>query len=253
MITQKWERWSLRLVMAAAAILAALVPVGHVVAWTLVHSPPGTSWLAGATNATISELMPFAGIVAYRICRRSDRSVVLPVVLFILGAGLSLNAQLDMASPGISGAIASAAPTAAVMLITKTAIALLAPHERATIRREVAQATHAAPPAPEPVAELPEPEPIADRSEPEPPSESCPPEPAPVPGSRTSTRGKRGGLPASLTSAGKVEATAKKLGADTPIAKIASEAGVSVSTARRYLPRPRPSQAEALPATAQVS
>jgi len=222
--------------MAAAAILAALVSVGHIVAWTLVHSPPGTSWLAGATNATISELMPFAGIVAYRICRRSDRSVVLLIVLFILGAGLSLNAQLAMAAPGISGAVASAAPMAAVMLITKTAVALLAPHERAATRREVDHVMNAKPAVPEPVVELPKPEPIVEMSEPEPPTESGPPEPAPLPRSRTSTRGKRGGLPASLTSAGKVAATVKKLGADTPIAKIASEAGVSVSTARRYLP-----------------
>lgn len=81
MITQKWERWALGIVLAAAAILAALVSVGHVVAWTLVHSPPGTSLLAGLTNATISELLPFAGIVAYRACRRSGRSVFFPVVV----------------------------------------------------------------------------------------------------------------------------------------------------------------------------
>lgn len=230
MITQTWERWALGLVLAAAAILAALVSVGHVIAWTLVHSPPGTSLLAGATNATISELLPFAGIVAYRVCRRSGRSVFFPVVLFLLGAGLSFNAQLAMASPGISGAVASAAPMAAVMLITKAAVALLAPHGDATARRAVAQVAPTAPPAPGPIVEM---------SEPAPPTESGPPEPTPLPRSRKSTRGKRSELPASLTSAGKVAATVKKLGADTPIAKIAAEAGVSVSTARRYLPNER--------------
>jgi hypothetical protein len=86
---------------------------------------------------------------------------------------------------------------------------------------------NAAPPLPEPLVELPEPEPA---------TESGPPEPAPLPRSRKSTRGKRDGLPASLARADRVAVTVKKLGADAPIAKIASEAGVSVSTARRYMP-----------------
>jgi prophage regulatory protein len=179
-ITQTWERWALGLIMAASAILAALVSVGHVVAWTLVHSPPGTSWLAGATNATISELLPIEGIVAYRVCHRSGRSVVLPVVLFTLGTGLSLNAQLAMASPGISGAVASAAPMAAVMLITKTAVALLAPRERDTPRRAAVQFADPTPAPPEPVVQMPEPKPIVQMPEPKPPTENGPPEPQAV-------------------------------------------------------------------------
>ncbi|GGL01840.1 hypothetical protein [Mangrovihabitans endophyticus] len=188
MKTQTWERWALGIVLIVTALLAARVSVGHVVAWTLVHSPPGTSSLSGITNATISELLPFAGIVAYRVCRRSGRSVVLPVLLFVLGAGLSLNAQYAMASPGISGVVASAAPMAAVMLITKAAVAMLSPQGDATKSPGATQLADATPVIPEPAVKSPEPELIAETPEAAPLSGSSPRTPVPLPGNRRSAR-----------------------------------------------------------------
>ena len=228
---ERLERATLVLILLAVATLAGKVAFFRVVDWTMANSPAATPRNAGWTNGVITELLPIGGLLYIRHQKRHGRTPGLLAWSVLGGAfAFSLTAQLAQAKPSVFGWVVAAMPSAAFMVLSKMVVSMRPTQQGSEL------------PALASVGELPvarESAREASRTQevrPESPAESGPPEPAPLPPIRRSTRGKRGGLPASLTNAGKVAATVKKLGVDTPIAKIASEAGVSVSTARRYLP-----------------
>lgn len=233
-----WERWTLGLILAGVSALAAYVSIFHVATWTMENSPPGTSIVSGLTNAAISELIPVAALIVYRICRRHDRSTKLAVFLIIAAGALSLSAQLAVAKASPSGWVVSAAPMAAFMLLTKLVLALLAP------ANEPSPAPAAPRPVTKPAAKT---QPAAKRPPAQPTADAAggtSPMPAPGP---------RGALPPSLTGRGKVAAAIATLGPGAPIADIASKAGVSVSTARRYLPKEQQPDSPEVPGSADES
>jgi hypothetical protein len=178
--------------------------------------------LYGYTNAAISELIPVAALIVYRMCRRHDRSTKLAVFLIIAAGALSLSAQLAVAKSSPSGWVVSAAPMAAFMLLTKLVLALLAPANEPSPAPAVPRLVTKPVAKTEPATKRPPARPSASAASGTPPGSAV---------------GSRGALPPSLTARSKVVAAVATLGADAPIADIASKAGVSVSTARRHLPR----------------
>ena len=229
-----WERWTLGLILAGVGMLAAYVSIFHVATWTMENSPPGTSIVSGLTNAAISELIPVAALIVYRICRRNNRSTKLAVFLIIAAGSLSLSAQFAVAKVGVSGWVVSAVPMLAFMALTKLVISLLSPAverqgEQTANERQVN------------VGVTPEPRSADSPGAPRSPTPAARKK-APA-GPRSGSKPTRRPLPPSLTTAGKIAAAVTKVGADATPAQLAAEAGVSVSTVGRHLPRAREASA----------
>lgn len=217
--SERLERLALICIVIVVGALAGRASFSHVVQWSMTNLPAGTPMLYGYTNAAISELIPVAALIVYRICRRHGRSTKFAVFLIIAAGALSLSAQLAVAKASPSGWVVSAAPMVAFMLLTKLVLALLAPANEpspalAALARNAVTLKRPATSRPE---TPPTPNAVTTKS----------PEPSGV--------GRRS-LPPSLTAKAKVAAAVEALGLDTPIAVIAAKAGVSVSTARRHLP-----------------
>lgn len=227
-----WERWTLGLILTAVGLLAGYVSIFHVATWTMQNSPPGTSIVAGLTNAAISELVPVAALIVYRVCRRHDRSTKLAVFLIVAAGALSLSAQLAVAKASLSGWVVSAAPMAAFMLLTKLVLSLLAPDgampHTQTRSRQAAKAASAPPLLAAGAARKRNPTPRSigvARGR-----------------SQLPATGRAKTLPPSLTNAAKVAAAIAELEAGAPVKEVAARAGVSLSTVRRHL-RPRSASA----------
>jgi hypothetical protein len=202
-----WERWTLGLILTSVGLLTGYASIFHVATWTMQNSPPGTSIVAGLTNAAISELIPVAALIVYRICRRHDRSTKLAVFLVVAAGSLSLSAQLAVAKASLSGWVVSAAPMAAFMLLTKLVVALLAPAHEPSPAPAVPRPVTKPAPKTKPVVKT---KPAAKRS-PARPSAGAASNTPPVPAA-----GPRSALPPSLTGRGKVAAAVATLGSDAP-------------------------------------
>lgn len=224
-LADRLERAALILVLVVVAFLAGKVAFGRVVDWTMANSPEAAPDNAGWTNGVISELLPIGVLLFIRYQKRQGRRPGTLAWTALVGAcAFSLTAQLAQAVPSVGGWIVAAAPSVAFMVLSKMVVSMR-PAQPATARPTI--------------------------STPPPTSGPGPLQSAPVPQSiRSRTPRVR---PKSLTSQAQVRAAFAALGPDATAAQVAARANVSESTARRYLSRPLPPQAEALPATAQVS
>ncbi|MEU7905920.1 hypothetical protein [Actinoplanes sp. NPDC049118] len=256
--TDAVEQAALVLILVVVGCLAGWASVGHVVDWTMAHVPAGTSVAYGRTNAAVSELVPIATLLVIRHRRRRGQTIRYPLALLLIASAFSLTAQLAVAKPGLSGWVVSAVPSLAFIGITKLVLSLK------PIARELPPE-----PVPEPIREpttpvfpvTQEPVPVkaifASAPEPETPympkRGTAPAETGPAlsrntgqvdqatttpsrPGARPAAPAKRV-RPRSLTSAAKVEAAVAALPKNARVEDVAVKAGVSVSTARRYLPK----------------
>lgn len=224
---ERVERGALVLIVLVVGALAGRASFSHVVDWSMRNLPDGTPRLYGYTNAAVSELLPVGVLLFVRFQRRHGRQPGALAWSILVGAGLfSVTAQLAVAKASLSGWVVSAAPMVAFMLLTKLVLALLAP---------VAPANELLPAAAVPRA-VPKPavsrQPATKGKPATQPTADAAGGTSPMP-----TTGPRSALPPSLTGRSKVAAAVATLGPDAPIADIASKAGVSVSTARRHLPR----------------
>jgi hypothetical protein len=242
---ERLERAVLVLILAVVAILAGKVAFGRVVDWTMTNSPDATPRNAGWTNGVISELLPIGVLLFIRHQKRHGRAPGTLAWIALVGACLfSLTAQLAQAELSVFGWIVAAMPSAAFMVLSKMVVSIR-PTPQAATTEVVVDEEHARfvgfdepsifseldlEEQPSPDADI-EPEP-ADEPEPDAQSETSPAassEPEPYRPHRV--------RPRSLTSRASVEKAARELGAEARPAEVAARAGVSESTARRYLPK----------------
>jgi hypothetical protein len=209
------ERLVLIAALAIVCGLAGWVSVTHVYYWTMDNSPERAGLSVGVTNAAISEIGQLICLLVLRHHRRAGRSIRGPLLGMAVCAGFSLTAQLAIAVPTPFGWLASAAPPIAFLGLTKLGLSI-----RPTDQPSTRPSTDAQPsfrsttaPAPRGIAE---------------PQDDGSKAPAPNP------RRKRNS-PQLLTSAVKVKAAASKLPPGASAEAVALKAGVSVSTARRYM------------------
>ncbi|RZU77608.1 hypothetical protein EV384_6339 [Micromonospora kangleipakensis] len=207
MRAERIERLALVLILLVVGVAAGAASFTHVHDWTMANSPAGTPGWFGWANAVISELVPIAALLTIRQRRRTGGTIGYPMFLLVSAVALSLAAQLAVAKPGPSGWLLSAVPALAFMGLSKLVLSgKVPPAKQATAGNPASQVTPVKLADVKPV--------VADVSEPV-----------------------KRASPKVLTNAAKVEAAAAKLGKATA-AEIAAEAGVSESTARRYMPRP---------------
>ncbi|SIN14319.1 DUF2637 domain-containing protein [Micromonospora cremea] len=223
MKAERIEQLVLVLILTTVGLAAGAASFTHVHDWTMDNSPEGTPDWFGWANAVISELIPVADLLAIRQRRRTGSPTGYPMFLLLSAAGLSLAAQLGVAvgKVGPSGWLLSAVPALAFIGLSKLVLSgLPAP---------------VAEPAKEPPAELPP----TDVEAPLDPWIYS--EPAVMPEADVKPAATRHPVrrvrPKVLTNAAKVEAAAAGLGPDAKPAQVAAKAGVSESTARRYMPK----------------
>lgn len=228
------ERATLVLILLAVATLAGKVAFFRVVDWTMANSPEATPRNAGWTNGVITELLPIGALLYIRHQKRHGRTPGLLAWSVLGGAFLfSLTAQLARAEPSVFGWVVAAMPSAAFMVLSKMVVSMR-PTQQAN---EFPTGDGKALTVPTSVKESPMAEAwerkalSASEVTPEPASEAKS-EPAPHRPQRVRAH--------SLTSAAKVQKAAKELGPGAMAATVAARAGVSESTARRYMPKGRP-------------
>jgi meiotically up-regulated gene 157 (Mug157) protein len=69
---ERAERALLALIVAGVGFAAGAASFTHMHDWTMENSPEDTAAWFGWVNALISELIPIAGVLAYRIRRRAS-------------------------------------------------------------------------------------------------------------------------------------------------------------------------------------
>lgn len=230
------ERAALVLILAAVAILAGKVAFGRVVDWTMANSTDATPRYAGWTNGVISELLPIGVLLFIRHQKRHGRKPGVLAWSALIGAILfSLAAQLAQATPNLAGWIVAAMPSVAFALLSKLVVSMR-PAQDAV---EVLEGSNES--APTPKSGLAE----AWTDVTQPPAHELHQEREPAKGRETDMateadlepRTNRRALARSLTSRTSVEKAAQELGAGAMPSAVAARAGVSESTARRYMPR----------------
>jgi hypothetical protein len=242
---ERLERAALVLILAIVAILAGKVAFGRVVDWTMTNSPDATPRNAGWTNGVISELLPIGVLLFIRHQKRHGRTPGTLAWIALVGACLfSLTAQLAQAELSVFGWIVAAMPSAAFMVLSKMVVSIRPTPQTATtevvvdeeharfagvnepsIFSELDLEEHQAPDTGIDAEPVDEPEPEA--------------QPTPRPTAQPALEPHRPHRvrPRSLTSRASVEKAARELGAEARPAAVAARAGVSESTARRYLPK----------------
>ncbi|WP_436971000.1 hypothetical protein [Micromonospora coxensis] len=226
MRAERIERAVLILILLVVGLAAGAASFTHVHDWTMDNSPAGTPDWFGWANAVISELVPVAALLTIRQRRRAGGSVGYPSFLLLMAVILSLAAQLAVAKPGISGWLLSAVPALAFMGLSKLVLSGLPadqPKQELTAELPLVKppAVHDTEPAPDPWLLS---EPITE-------------EPVLTPAPAPRRNRVRRVHPKVLTSAAKVGAAVAELGPDAKPAEVAAKAGVSESTARRYMPK----------------
>lgn len=200
--SERTERALLVAILLVVGGLAGWASFSHMHDWTMANSPADTSHRYGWTNAVVSELVPVASLLMIKQRRRKGQSVTYPMVLLVGSGLLSLAAQLAVAKPGPSGWLLSAVPSVAFMALTKLVLGGKAKRPE---------------PTPAPVKAT-----VVKPERPAKPAVTAKPEPV------------KRVTPKSLTSAAKLDAALIELPEGSPAA-LAALAGVSESTARRYL------------------
>ncbi|WP_073839574.1 hypothetical protein [Micromonospora sp. CB01531] len=210
----------------------------HVHDFTMGNSPVGTPDAFGWVNACVSELVPIASLLEIRRRARNGKRLTAPVVALVAAVAFSLTAQLAVATPTFFGWLVSAAPALAFLGLGKMVLSGVTAKRPDPVVEEPPVVT------PPPADVTPVIETVPD------PKVDVTPEPVDVKPAATRHPVRRV-RPKVLTNAAKVEAAAIELGPDAKPAQIAAKAGVSESTARRYMPRSKPEVASpsgALPA-----
>ncbi|NED58702.1 hypothetical protein G3I24_48435 [Micromonospora aurantiaca] len=211
----------------------------HVHDFTMANSPAGTADAFGWVNSCVSELVPIASLLEIRRRSRNGKGVAAPVVALVAAVAFSLTAQLAVATPTFFGWLVSAAPALAFLGLGKMVLAGVTAKQSDPVVEE----PPAIPPPPvdvEPVVET-----VPD------PKVDVMPEPVVDVEPAATHHPVRRVRPKVLTNAAKVEAAAIELGPEAKPAQVAARAGVSESTARRYMPKTKPEVASpsgALPA-----
>ncbi|MEU7711051.1 hypothetical protein AB0B03_03840 [Micromonospora chalcea] len=223
---ERVERAALVLILVTVGGAAGAASFTHVHDWTMTNSPAGTPGWFGWANAAISKLVPIGALLTIRQRRRSGGSIRYPMFLLLSAVVLSLSAQLAVAKPGPSGWLLSAVPALAFMGLSKLVLSDLPADQ----------------PKQELTAELPlvNPPSVHDTEHAPGPwllSEPITEEPVLTPAPAPRRNPVRRVHPKVLTSAAKVKAASAELGPDAKPAQVAAKAGVSESTARRYLPK----------------
>ncbi|MCP2341017.1 hypothetical protein [Actinomadura rupiterrae] len=106
-------------ILLAVATMAGAASFTHVHDWTMTNSPQGTGDWFGWANAVISELTPTAAALEIRRRKRHHGSIGYPMAVLVLAAGLSISAQLAVATPTPVGWLLSAVPALAFLALTK--------------------------------------------------------------------------------------------------------------------------------------
>jgi len=125
------EGLALVLILLTVAGFAGAASFTHVKDWTLHNSPTGTGQWFGWANAVISELVPVASLLEIRRRRRTGAPIGYPMFLLFASAGLSLAAQVAVATPSPSGWLLSAVPALAFMALIKLVLTPTAAPEKA--------------------------------------------------------------------------------------------------------------------------
>ncbi len=102
-------------------IMAGAASFSHVHDWTITNSPDGTPDWFGWANAVISELIPTAALITIGRRRKANngQSIAYPMVLLVAAVGVSLTAQLAVATPTVFGWMVSALPALAFFALSK--------------------------------------------------------------------------------------------------------------------------------------
>ena len=239
---ERLERAALILILAAVATLAGKVAFFRVVDWTMANSLDAAPINTGWTNGVITELLPIGALLYIRHQKRHGRTPGLLAWSVLGGAFLfSLTAQLAQAQLSVFGWIVAAMPSIAFMVLSKMVVSMR-PTQQANELPAGAGKTLTV------LASVGE-SPMAEASATEvSPAPKVMPEPASKRKVLAETEPHRPHRvrARSLTSAAKVEKAAKELGSSAMPAEIAARAGVSESTARRYMPGSKASATESL-------
>lgn len=249
---ERLERAALILILVAVATLAGKVAFFRVVDWTMANSPDATPRNAAWTNGVISELLPIGALLYIRHQKRHGRTPGILAWSALVGAFLfSLTAQLAQAQPSVFGWVVAAMPSAAFMVLSKMVVSMRPAQSigelsagKGEVVATIAEPTAVKGSQPEGsgMAET-EPEPRAQPGVDVTPESASDPQPDVVPNSepeapvKSEPRRPHRVRACSLTSAAKVEKAAKELGSSAMPAAVAARAGVSESTARRYMPK----------------
>jgi hypothetical protein len=236
----RWERAALFLILAAVALLTGKVAFGRVVDFTMANSPAMTPLSAGRTNGVISEILPIGVLLFMRYQRRQGRHPGPLAWSALVGACLfSLTAQLAQAVPTVGGWIVAAVPSVAFMVLSKMVVSMRpAPQPIASCTTgDAAPARAVRVPASTEEPVLPDtsgPQ-LEQKSDPVPDVEQAVPA---LPTAKQPEQVRPKPMrPRSLSKALEVEKAARELGPEAMPAAVAARAGVSESTARRYMPK----------------
>lgn len=193
----------------------------HVHDWTMANSTAGTNDWFGWVNAVISELVPVAALLEIRRRRRNGKPVKYPMFLMSAAVTVSLVAQLSEAKPTAMGWLVSALPALAFLGLSKMVLSGKVEAEK----QSAAVVTPAPAPPPAVIPPAPQPAPAV-----------TPARPVPVKRPSDVSEPARRATPRALTNQANVAGVFAKNPNATP-AQIAALAGVSESTARRYMRR----------------
>lgn len=232
---EKAERAALVVILLVVGAMALAASFTHVRDWTMANSPAGTPEWFGWTNALVSELVPLAAMLAIRIKQRGGKGIGYAVFLLVAAATLSLAAQLAVAKPSITGWVLSSVPALAFMALSKLVLSGKVETKSADVRPAASTVVIAARPTAQ-----------ADIT-PSPVRPSCNADEPAIPVQRVRAR--------VATNADKVQKAAARMPDATP-AEVAAKAGVSESTARRYMRPPAaalPSPSAAAPAGSVIA
>ncbi len=109
----------LLVIVLLVGIMAGAASFNHVHDFTIANSPDGTADWFGWANAVISELIPTAALIEIGRRRRNRAPIGYPMFLLIAAIGVSLTAQLAVATPSVFGWIVSALPALAFFALSK--------------------------------------------------------------------------------------------------------------------------------------
>jgi hypothetical protein len=224
MIENSRERAARIGIHVVVGLAAGYVSLRHVYEWSMNNAAAGADWTLGATNALVSELVPVYCLLWIRQRRRLGRSTWPGWVVLVAAAAFSITAQVAVAKPSLSGWVVSAAGTLGFWILTKMGLALAS-----------APPTAEKPLTPGRVAVLDKAPADVEQSAIESPQSS---QPAAWDNPQRKVRVKQA-KPRSLTNADKVVKALDALPELPTAEQVASKAGVSVNTVRRYAPAER--------------
>ncbi len=135
----------LLLIVLLVGTMAGAASFTHVHDWTLANSPAGTPDWFGWANSVISELIPVAALIEIGRRRRKNASFGYPMVLLVAAVGVSLTAQLAVATPTVFGWMVSALPALAFFALSKLVFTATATPRPTNPVRAPAPATSPAP------------------------------------------------------------------------------------------------------------